>query len=392
MSGSRLRVALISSSFAPHYGGVEEHVAQVASRLARDGYGVEVWTVDRGERPPDIAWTGCRVRYLPAPLPARSRAAVTGFVRQALPAWRQWATAVREFRPDALHAHCFGPNGIYALALHRRFRLPLLITSHGETMGDDSGAFARSKLLRTALRSAISTAAAVTAPSEYVLRDLRADYGLSGGAVIPNGVEEAGRIRDRASPAGDAPYLLAYGRLGRMKGFDLLIDAFAGARVDGVRLVLGGDGDERGALIEQIRAAGVSDRVHLPGRLNAEQVASAVSGAIAVVVPSRSEAFGIVALEAWRGGAPLVMTSRGGAAEFMTDGEDALLVDPEDVPALRASLERVAADPELRRRLAERGRHRVRDFSWDRVTEMYRRLYDGLTPSGSNPSKGGQAC
>lgn len=100
-----------------------------------------------------------------------------------------------------------------------------------------------------------------------------------------------------------------------------------------------------------------------------------MAGAAAVVVPSRQESFGIVALEAWRAGAPLIMTSRGGAPEFVRDQEDGLLVDPMDHAALRAALERVATDAELRDRLGRNGRARVTDFTWSRVVDEYERLY-----------------
>ncbi|MFC4139893.1 MULTISPECIES: glycosyltransferase family 4 protein [unclassified Microbacterium] len=362
------RIALISSSFAPHIGGVEEHVAQVARELVARGHQVEVWTVDRGERPEHPFGHGVEVRYLPTPLPARSAGDMARFAARAPGAWRAWSRAHRAFRPDILHVHCFGPNGLYALAVHRRFGTPLVVTSHGETRGDDTSVFARSALLRRGLRDSLAAAAVVTAPSEYVLTDLRDRYGLQGGAVVPNGVD---LDVPAAAPPLAAPYLLAYGRLGRMKGFDLLIEAFARVRHAGVPLVIGGDGPEQEALIELARGL----HVRFPGRLSPEQVAGAVGGALAVVVPSRSEAFGIVALEAWRGGAPLIMTTRGGAAEFMSDGEDALLIDPEDTDALAAALERVLGDEALRAQLARAGRARVAGFSWSAVVSRYEELY-----------------
>ncbi|REJ08034.1 glycosyltransferase family 1 protein [Microbacterium bovistercoris] len=368
MASRPRRIALIASSFAPHIGGVEEHVAQVARELATRGDAVEVWTVDRGERPQHPFDERVVVRYLPTPLPARKASNLARFAVQGPGARRAWARAHEEFRPDVLHVHCFGPNGLYALDLHRRFGTPMVVTSHGETRGDDSSIFARSALLRRGLRDAVAAASVVTAPSEYVLTDLRASYGLDGGVVVPNGVD---LDVDAAAPPLPTPYLLAYGRLGRMKGFDLLIEAFARVTDAGIPLVIGGDGPEHEALIEQARGL----HVHFPGRFTAEQVAGAVDGAVAVVVPSRSEAFGIVALEAWRGAAPLVMTTRGGAAEFMTDGVDALLVDPDDIDALAAALERLLGDAELRARLAAAGRARTADFSWASVAQRYEELY-----------------
>ena len=387
------RVALITSSYAPHVGGVETHVAEVARALTARGIAVEVWAVDRGERAGAEHLDAFPVRYLPTPLPARRAGSLALFAGRAPGAWSQWTRAHRRFRPDALHVHCFGPNGLYALALHRRFGTPLVVTSHGETTGDDDNVFAQSALLRRGLRDALARAAAVTAPSEYVLRDLRARFDLTDGAVVPNGVAlDVPQDPGILSRLPHAPYLAAVGRLGRMKGFDLLLDAFALLR-DGseaalgvfaagtapagtdIRLVIAGDGPERAALEELVAARGLGDVVDFLGWCSPAEVATVLAGSRALVVPSRSEAFGIAALEAWRAGTALVMTNRGGAGEFVRDGKDGLLVDPEDVAVLAGAIGRVLADPLLRDRLATAGAERVAGFTWDRVAERYLQVY-----------------
>jgi glycosyltransferase involved in cell wall biosynthesis len=164
-----------------------------------------------------------------------------------------------------------------------------------------------------------------------------------------------------------------------MKGFDLLIDAFARAELArDIRLVIAGDGPERDRLQAAAEQLGLGDRVEFTGRLDAAAVAGAMSNALAVVVPSRMEAFGIVALEAWRSGAPLVMTNRGGASEFVRDGVDAILVDPEDPVALGGALSRVSADERFRVQLAAAGRTRVGEFTWVRVARAYEELYAAI--------------
>ncbi|MFE5670503.1 glycosyltransferase family 4 protein [Agromyces sp. NPDC056523] len=367
----------MSSSYAPYFGGVEEHVRHVARELQRDEIDVEVWTVDRGESLGVRVVDGITVRYLPTPLPARTRRAAAHFVRRFPSAWREWMAAAREFRPQVLHVHCFGPNGPYALGLRRRLRVPLVLTSHGETFMDDRGVFQSSALLRSGLRRAIAQASAVTAPSEYVLADLRRTYGLTGGTVVPNGVDrDLHEHADAATRPDGTQYLLGVGRLGAMKGFDLLIEAFASAELGPeVHLVIGGDGPERARLEELIERRGLEDRIEMVGRLGPTSVARAMAGALAVVVPSRVEAFGIVALEAWRSGAPLVMTSRGGAPGFVRDGDDGILVDPLDTPALASALREVTSNAGLRNRLAAAGRARVGEFTWARVAHAYEEQY-----------------
>jgi glycosyltransferase involved in cell wall biosynthesis len=357
-------------------------VRRLASGLQANGHPVEVWTVDREGGSSVATIEGVTVRYLPTPLPAKSIGAIARFIAAGPRAWREWIRAFRAFRPAVLHVHCFGPNGLYALAVHRRFGIPLFVTSHGETIADDGGVFGRSALLRRGLRTAVSRATEVTGPSTVVLDDLRAHYGLRGGTVIPNGVDLTVSVH---AATDSTPYVFAAGRLGHMKGFDLLVRAFGAAELDSsVRLVIGGDGPERGRLEALAAASGLTPRLELRGWMPPQAVADAMAGALTVVVPSRMEAFGLVALEAWRAGAALVMTERGGARDFVDDGVDALLVDPEDVPAFAEVLRRVVEQPRLRRSLSDAGRRRVRDFGWDGVVARYERLYSGVGASGED--------
>jgi glycosyltransferase involved in cell wall biosynthesis len=173
------------------------------------------------------------------------------------------------------------------------------------------------------------------------------------------------------------PYVLAIGRVVDKKGFDLLLAGYA-AMDPALRtadLVIGGSGPALERLEAQAEESGIGDRIHFVGRLTREQVAAAMAGSAAFVMPSRLEPFGIVALEAWRAGTAVVATDRGGAPEFIRDGEDGLLVDPFDTAAVAAVLGRVLADDALRRSLAAAGRARVAAFAWPRIAEAYRDVY-----------------
>lgn len=373
------RIALVASSAYPSPGGVEQHVRHVARGLAARGHAVEVWTVARdGIARRDVV-DGVPVIRLPAPLPAMRPRSLVGFARAVPDAWRAWTDAVRAFRPDVLHVQCFGPNGVYALALSRRLGVPLAVSSHGETFMDEDAVFERSVTLRTALRRALGRAAFVTGCSEYTLADLRARFGLGGGDVVVNGVDptSAGPLVDPGGePRPQAPTVLAVGRLVRVKGFDLLIRAFAEAQLpDGTRLLIGGDGPERRRLEASAVAFGIADRVSFLGRLDSDAVAGAMAASSVLVVPSRVEAFGIVVLEGWRAGLPVIATRRGGPAEFVTHLEDGVLVDPEASGELSRSLETVLGDPALAARLGRAAAERVTAFTWDAVVEAYEALY-----------------
>lgn len=386
------RIALIASSAYPSPGGVEQHVRHVARELAARGHAVEVWTVARDGVGSRDAVDGVPILRLPAPLPAMNPRSILGFARSVPAAWRAWAAAVRTFRPELLHVQCFGPNGVYALALSRRFGIPLAVSSHGETFMDEDAVFEHSVTLRAALRRALSRAAFVTGCSEYTLADLRARFGLQGGHVVFNGVDPVdhalgdGAARQLES---DPPSVFAVGRLVRVKGMDLLIRAFAEASLpDGARLVIGGDGSERRALESSALELGIADRVQFLGRLDPDGVARAMASSSVLVVPSRVEAFGIVVLEGWRAGVPVITTRLGGPAEFVSHRRDGFLVDPEAPGELTGALETILGDPSLAARIGSSGAERVSAFTWSATVDAYEHLYrERVAPSGRVPAR-----
>lgn len=379
------RIALVTSSYAPHHGGVESHVREVAAQLHRRGHAVEVWTVDRGEHLGTRELDGIVVRDLPTPLPARSPGAVGRFAAAFPAAWRAWRSAFASFRPELLHVQCFGPNGLYAAGLAARTGVPLVVSSHGETFADAHDAFGVSALLPRGLRAAAARAVAVTGCSDVVAEELRQRFGAREVLVVPNGVDldvelPPSRTLDlHAAADPEGPVVLGVGRLEHNKGFDLLLRSFADLP-GRARLRLVGDGTERERLHALARELGVSERVTFTGGLDAAAVAGELAAADAVVVPSRQEAFGIVVLEAWRAGTPLVATSLGGPSGLVHHGRDGLLVDPTDRPALTDALARVVGDPALARSLAESGRRAVAGYTWAATADAYEALYDRAVP------------
>jgi glycogen(starch) synthase len=375
MKQPRADVALVASSFLPRFGGVEEHVLNVARGLRRRGLRVVVWAVDQGDDVPAEV-DGIAIRYLPCPLPARGVGAAVRVARRIPGAAFSWWRAVRRDRPRVVHVHCYGPNGPWADWIAAATRATFVVTSHGETFADANQVFDRSRFLAFSLRRSLRRAAGVTGPSRFTLLDLEQRFGLERGkgVVVPNGIalDEEGGARPPWLPE---HYVLAVGRMVQVKGFDLLLDAFARLDLPGTSLVLAGDGPERTALRAQANELGMRDRVVLPGRVDRAQVVEAMRGAAVVAVPSRSESFGIVVLEAWRASAPVVATTRGGPPEFVVDGASGLLVDPEDTAALAAALGRLLRDDALARRLGAAGRRAVVGVTWSHVVDRYLELY-----------------
>jgi len=114
--------------------------------------------------------------------------------------------------------------------------------------------------------------------------------------------------------------------------------------------------------IYQIVGEHLKPRVWFLGHQSRETTIAWMRSALAVALPSRVESFGIVILEAMQLGVPVVYTRSGPGPEFIIDGVDGLLVDPEDVNEVRYALERLITDPDFARRLGEAGRAKVTKF------------------------------
>ena len=174
------------------------------------------------------------------------------------------------------------------------------------------------------------------------------------------------------------PLLFSFGRLEYEKGIQDLIAALPRIRRahPGTRLAVAGTGTAAPMLVETARAHRVRRSVAFLGHLPDDELAATLAAADAVVLPSRYEPFGIVALEAAAAGAPLVASTAGGLAEVVVDGETGVSFAPGDVAGLAAAVGRVLADPRAAARRARAARARLAtDFDWSRIAEETAAVY-----------------
>ena len=173
---------------------------------------------------------------------------------------------------------------------------------------------------------------------------------------------------------GDRYFVYAAG-ISPHKRIDTLVEAVAGCEA---RLVVAGDLDENvfipvgDELRTRVARLGLGDRILLPGFVSDDVLAALYTGAVAAVVPSAAEGFGLPAVEAAACGTAVILSDLPPHRESL--GDAALYFPPGDVAALRARLELVLADEELRRSLAEQARTAVGSLSWDATAERLRDL------------------
>jgi glycogen(starch) synthase len=148
--------------------------------------------------------------------------------------------------------------------------------------------------------------------------------------------------------------------------------------VSGVECIIGGRGSYLPELQSQIELEGVSDVVHLPGFLPDERLRATVHRAGCVAVPSLYEPFGIVALEALAGGAPLIVARTGGLAELIEGTGAGLLFEPGNADELARCIERVLTDTAMADEMRGQGAALLAErYSWDAIAGATMAVYAG---------------
>ena len=220
-------------------------------------------------------------------------------------------------------------------------------------------------------------------------------------AVVHNGVRRArfdgevdpGGIKRRYNLGPVDPTILFCGRLDYQKGPDILVQAIPRVlrQHSQARFVFAGDGSMRNQLELGVKHAGCSDAVRFLGYRTGQELVELFKMADMVCVPSRNEPFGIVVLEAWAAGKPVVVTHNGGPGEYVEHEVNGLKIydDPDSVVW---GLDRLLRDFDLARRMGANGRRAVeRAFSWEKVASETLALYRHTDPShtAAPPDPGG---
>ena len=274
------------------------------------------------------------------------------------------------FRPDIVNVHFVTGAVAYFLALRPVFRFRLVVSPHGGDLRRPPAT------IQPHLGRLLRSADAVTVVSRDLAATARrcADLECARLAVIPNGID-ANFWSPDAGYEPEPGRIQAAGRLQEVKGFDLLILALHG--LPEARLTIFGEGPERRALTGLAGRIGVMDRLDLPGRVSPEDLRAALRQATVFALPSRSEGMPLALIEALACGCPAVAARVGGVAEVVTPGSG-VLVEPENVDALRDGLHRILSGQASvsRAKARERGTAFSSARTIGRYLELFRRLSD----------------
>jgi glycosyltransferase involved in cell wall biosynthesis len=363
-----LRVLHLGKYYPPHMGGIETHLETLCPRLQKEIPELRIAVASDSATSSDEVFNGVRVHR-----------AATWFHLAGAPICPSLISFIKRERPGLVHIHWPNPFAVLALLLSG-YRGRLVMTYHSDVVRQRTWANFFAPFLNRVL--SLCDAIIVTSPDYLSSSPVLKPY-HDKCRVIPYGIDthwlstdssmrEAEEIRNRFS----GPVILAVGRLIYYKGFEFLVQAME--QVEASALIIG-DGPLRKKLDQLADRAGTRDKVHLLGEIKNEDTRPYFQACDLFVLPSiaRSEAFGIVQLEAMACGKPVINTQLDSGVPFVSRrGETGLTVPPGDVDALAGAISQLMADDSLRHRFGDAGRRRVEaEFTAERMVERTLALY-----------------
>ena len=379
------------------FGGVASVVGNLARHLQTDGHRVVFLHGGlRDPRQPRMTKWGFTAHevHLRTPLvkghPIKS---VVGFVVYFAVTLYRIGWVIRRHDVQVVNIHYPLEAFVYLGVLRWLLPIKLVVSVHGADIFPDGRRRQRYPL---STRLLLSCADAVVAPSRTFLADCLSVFRSirKKSVVVHNGIDlqELETTGDTAETKDCQPYLLCIAAHNEKKALEVLLDAFA--QVSEVRrdlwLLLVGDGPLRRQHEELAAALSIAHRVRFLGWKPRPEVAALLHHCEVFVLPSRSEPFGMVVVEALACRKAVVASSVGGVPEIIENGRSGLLVEPDDPPALARALLRVLEDDALRRSFAEAGHARARErFGREAMGARYEALFSALL-IGLPPQLGGR--
>jgi len=365
-----MNILYVYKDYYPVLGGIENHIKMLAEGLMQRGYEVQVLVTNTTPKTAIEEING--VPVIKAACPLRISGAP---ISLAFYAW------LRRLKPDIAHLHFPNPPGELGqlfLGQSRKF----VLTYHSDIVRQKY----LLRLYRPFLWRVLSQADRIIATSaNYIRSSPCLSRFASKCTVIPLGIDlkpfedvDNDRVQAIRQRYG-SPLLLFVGKLRYYKGLEYLLEAMRGIEA---RLLAIGTGPMEGEWRVLAEELGLDGKVAFPGEVSDEDLPLYYHACDLFVLPAseRSEAFGVVQIEAMACGKPVVCTELGTGTSYVNLHEETgLVVPPRDSAALAQAINQLLADPDLRHRMGEKGRQRAeQEFSKEKMIEAMAALYERL--------------
>ena len=372
-------------------GGMNVYVRELVAALAHGGADTTVYVRRwRDDLPKRLAVEpGFEVVHIDAGDPNLSKEQLPSIVDE-------FADGVRAHLAidpaDVLHAN-YWLSGVVGHRLKHELDLPMVSTFHtlARVKAETGDSEPQNRI--DAESDVIACSDIITANSVVELHELVRHYGADPRRIeiVPPGVDHAffspgsRRGARQALGLGDEPVLLFVGRIQPLKGVDVAVEALSRLRDPRARmLIVGGssgtEGDNHAAEVRDlITDRGLDHRITMVPPQPHHVLSTYYRAADVTIVPSRSESFGLVALESAACGTPVVASDVGGLRTLVDHGRTGLRVPGRDPGDFAEAVERIIGDPTFAGRLSERAAEAATAYTWTSMAARLRRVYADLS-------------
>lgn len=350
-----MKIAMVGQ-FPPHVGGVGVHIHTLSKKLVEDGHEVFVITYPHKEIKDidGIHVIGTKGLNIPG---------VRGLMFKKN-AKKALENLLEKEDIDIIHGHYLYPAGAAAVEVGKKHNIKTYVTAHGSDMFE---LYKNQQFMRSTIRNVLKDADGVFAVSNALRHEIVATgvvgiadkTKLSWNSVDINkfSTKENDLLKNEFGLE-DKPIVLFVGNLIKRKNVDSLLEAKKVAKSD-YYLVIVGDGPLFKKLNKKVDEDNIRDVIFTGSRDDVEDI---IPGCDVLVLPSFSESFGLVLIEALACGKPVIGSDVGGISEIIND-DVGLLVNPKKVSSIAKAIDKIINDDSLRLALSMNARNRARDFS-----------------------------
>lgn len=382
-----MKVLIVNSYYYPDCNGGSEYCARVlAEDLARKGYDVEVLTADLKNHQDTV--NGVMVHYV--------KSYIKKFINTKSPFCyllfcllsffdffnlRKYITIIKNGNFDIVHTHAIHDVSPSIWIAAKLCRVPVVHTMHdsylicprlfllmtdNETVCTKPGLLCKIRI--RFYKHLVKNVGCFVSPSQQL-----ADNMYVKSEVIPNGI-----IPNTATAVkkDDGVFRIAYlGSLRKLKGTDLLLEAFEELGFDNAELHIAGEGEMEDLVKKAMQK---NKRIKFYGWVDTEKVNEILSASDVMVCPSYSESFGLVIIDAYNNGIPVIASRVGGIPEIVDDEQTGLLFEAGNKDALINCMQRMINDKELYRTCCDGAKEKIKEYSIEQMTKKYLDVYERL--------------
>ncbi|MCU0838425.1 MAG: glycosyltransferase family 4 protein [Rhodospirillales bacterium] len=383
-----MRVAMLSSESLHSIasGGLGVHVTELAAGLQRRGHEMHVITRRKENQNHYDGIDGVHYHRVDHGLNENFVECMDSMCKSMAHRFYEVTKMIGKF--ELIHAHDWLAANSMKYVMDG-FGTPGVITMHSTEYGRDGNVFFEgfARWVRDAEAAGCHNAKVVIAVSHFLADELRRIYQVPNEKIhiVPNGVNyhafdgylNPAEVKGRYGIGPMAPTVFCPGRMTLQKGMDILVEAvpMVLASYPETKFIISGDGPEKDNVVRRAYECGAAHAVIFLDNLPRWQFVDLIRSVDIVAVPSRNEPFGIIVLEAWAAGKPVVATLAGGPREFIWHDVNGYLVNT-DPGGMAHGIGSLLADHEHCRALGANGRRAVEDkFNWDNVAAYTEGVY-----------------